>query len=296
MTVAEKRKMGLGRGLSSLLGDAATGHLDDGSPMPATLPIELLKPGRFQPRSRMAEDGLEDLARSVREQGVLQPILVRRDPDEPDLYEIVAGERRWRAAQRAGLHQVPVILRELSDADSCEIALVENLQREDLSAIEEAEAYQRLISEFAHTQDDLARRVGKSRPHVTNTLRLLSLPDSVQAMVRTGTLTAGQVRPLVGVEDAEALAREVADRGLNARQVERLAKAARRPATARPRSAGKDADMLALEHDLSNRLGLSVELKVHRDGGALVIHYQTLDQLDTLLARLSAGPGPADAG
>ncbi len=294
--MTDKRTTSLGRGLSSLLGDAATGHLDDASPMPATLPIELLKPGRFQPRSRMAEEGLEDLARSVREQGVLQPILVRRDPDEPDLYEIVAGERRWRAAQRAGLHQVPVILRELSDSDSCEIALVENLQREDLSAIEEAEAYQRLISEFAHTQDDLARRVGKSRPHVANTLRLLALPESVQAMVRSGALSAGHVRPLIGAEDAEALAREVADRGLNARQAERLAKTARRPASARSRPVGKDADMLALEHDLSNRLGLPVEIKAHRDGGALVIHYQTLDQLDAVLSRLSTTPESATTG
>ena len=290
MTNGDKRRNSLGRGLSTLLGDAASVDFDEVVAAPTVLPIEFLKPGRFQPRTAMDDESLEDLARSVAEQGVLQPIRVRRDPDEPDLYEIVAGERRWRAAQRAGLHQVPVIVRELSDGDACEIALVENLQREDLSPIEEAEGYQRLMRDFAHSQDELARRVGKSRPHVANTLRLLSLPETVRAMVRSGELTAGHARPLIGTEDPEALARAIVQRGLNVRQTERLAKAPPRATTARP-TAAKDADTVALEHDLGARLGLSVEIKRRGDGGALVIHYRTLDQLDAVLARL-ARPGP----
>lgn len=280
MTTTERKT--LGRGLSALLGDEST------SDAAATAPVTALRPGHFQPRKHMDEEALEELAQSIAEKGVLQPLLVRADPSREGGYEIVAGERRWRAAQRAGLHDVPILIRELSDRDACEIALVENLQRQDLSPMEEAEGYKRLMREFARTQEELAETVGKSRPHVANTLRLLTLPEAVQAMVRGGEVSAGHARALIGSSDPVALARTVAARGLNVRQTERLAKATGKAGGRKSAASQKDADTLALERDLSNRLGLAVEIRSTRNGGDVVLHYRSLDQLDAILTKLSS--------
>lgn len=294
MMADDRRRKGLGRGLSALLGESIdTLELDGQAGPQITVPIERLHPGRYQPRQGVDEGALEELAESISEKGILQPILVRPHPEQPEDYEIVAGERRWRAAQRLGLHQVPAVVRDLADRDAAEVALVENLQRQDLSPLEEAEGFQRLMNEFSRTQDELAHGVGKSRSHVANTLRLLSLPEAVQDLVRTGTLTAGHARALIGADDPAALARAVIDRALNVRQTERLVQSAGKPPR-RSKSGGKDADTLALERDLANRLGLAVEIQTRRNGGSLVLHYKTLDQLDSILSRLSASPAMND--
>ena len=228
------------------------------------------------------------------------PLLVRRHPEEAGAFEIVAGERRWRAAQMARLHEIPVLVKELTDSEALEIALVENLQREDLSALEEAEAYERLMEEFSHTQEVLSKAVGKSRSHVANMLRLLGLPGPVKEMMDRGELTAGHARALLRSPDPLGLARKVVKRGLNVRQTERLVRKSR-PARAetgareRPgRGAAKDPDTLALERDLTALLGLKVAIDIHGagQGGALTIHYQTLEQLDEVLRRLSHAPPP----
>ena len=288
--MAEGRR-GLGRGLSALLdeveapvaeGPRAAGVVD--------LPIELIRPNPDQPRRRFDEAELEELAASIRGKGVLQPILVRPAMVGGE-YQIVAGERRWRAAQRTGVRSIPALVRSLSDAEVLEIAIVENVQRTDLTPIEEAEGYRALIDKFGRTQADIAEVVGKSRVHVTNVMRLLQLPQGVQALVREGKLTAGHVRPFVGRPDAERLAQEAADRQLTVRQAETLARAApaapagqgRRPATA------KDADTAALEADLSEVLGLSVQIRDAGGAGEVRIRYTTLEQLDDLCRRLSKG-------
>jgi ParB family chromosome partitioning protein len=280
------RRQPLGRGLAALFGDAA----DVAAIEPAAqrrLPIELIRPGAFQPRRRFAEAEIEALAQSIREKGVLQPLLVRPVEEEEAAFELVAGERRWRAAQRVGLHEVPAMVRVLADSEALEIALVENLQREDLSALEEADAYRRLVEELGRTQAGVAAAVGKSRSHVANTLRLLSLPEPVRRRLDDGELTAGHGRALLAAPDPAALAAEVVRRGLNVRATERLvqrrAKAPMRPMPLR------DADTLALERDLTAALGLRVTLAPKRRGGALTLHYASLDQLDRLLRLLRAG-------
>ncbi|MDH3737873.1 MAG: ParB/RepB/Spo0J family partition protein [Alphaproteobacteria bacterium] len=289
----EPRK-GLGRGLSALLGEEAESHpgLEPEHPT-QTVPIEQLSPGRFQPRQRFDDDELASLVESVRAKGILQPILVRRDPEKANIYEIIAGERRWRAAQRAQLHEVPVIVRNFSDAETLEIALIENLQRENLSPIEEANAYQRLMDEFDHTQEVLANTVGKSRSAVANTLRLLTLPESVQELVDTGALSAGHARALVGNDEAESIAGEIVRKGLSVRQAEQLVQRAKGGVrTKSKKSPEKDPDTIALEHDLSNMLGLRVSIKFRGDGakgGSVSINYSTLDQLDDILQRLNQG-------
>jgi ParB family chromosome partitioning protein len=284
----EMRHRGLGRGLSALIGDDVPVTARGEAPKAQrTIPIAFLKPNRFQPRKSFASDDLNDLANSIREKGVLQPILVRPVAGAANAFEIVAGERRWRAAQLAQLHDVPVVVRELSDSESLELAIVENVQREDLNAIEEAAAYHELMDRFGHTQEKLAQQVGKSRSHVANTLRLLKLPESVKAMIRDGRLSAGHARTLIGVPDAEARAKAIIEAGLNVREAEAKTKAkAKSNTTERPR--GKDADTKALESSLENILGLSVEI-IHRGakGGELKIAYKTLEQLDGLVARLS---------
>jgi ParB family chromosome partitioning protein len=296
---AEHKKRNLGRGLSSLLGDdepaADLGELDK-LRSSKTVPVEFVKPGKFQPRHNFDDERFQELVDSVRAKGILQPILVRRHPDDRNAYEIIAGERRWRAAQMAQLHEVPVIIREFSDKEALEVALVENLQRQDLSAIEEAEGYKRLMEEFQHTQEDLAKVVGKSRSHVANTLRLLTLPALVRTLVEEGTLSAGHARALLGSPIAEELAEKVVAKGLSVRQTEKLAQAEGGKAARAPASGGgkvrddehKDPDTLALERDLSNLLGLKVSIKFNGEGGELVIHYRTLEQLDDVLHRLSA--------
>lgn len=286
------RPQKLGRGLAALFGEdsAADGTGADATRGLRMVAIEFLRPGRFQPRRQFDPEQIQSLVDSVREKGILQPILVRRLPNEANAYEIIAGERRWRAAQIAQLHEVPVTIRDLEDSEALEIALVENIQRENLNAMEEAEGYRRLLEEFKHTQEDLARAVGKSRSHVANMIRLLALPQAVRDMVEQGELSAGHARALIGVAKAETIAREVIKQGLNVRQTEKLI-ASTRPATksaakAKPPEPPKDSNTVALERDLSNLLGLKVSIGFHGGAGELIIHYKTLDQLDDVLRRL----------
>lgn len=303
-TVPEEKRRNLGRGLSALLGDsgaAVAASVIEGGPATAagdkprglrTLPVGQLKPGKFQPRRLFDEEAIADLVESVREKGILQPILVR--PHDGG-FEIIAGERRWRAAQRAQLHEVPVIVRDFTDREALEVALVENLQRQDLSPLEEAEGYRRLIDEFSHTQDELAKALGKSRSHVANMMRLLGLPDPVKEMVAQGKLTAGHARALLTASDPVGLAREVVDKHLNVRQTEKLAqeagggKAAKASKGGRPPAHSKDPDTAALERDLTELLGVRVTIKPLGKGGELTVHYGSLEQLDDVLSRLTAG-------
>lgn len=291
MTEPAPRKHGLGRGLSALLGDNVpeapiTGGSERGSGNGLrTLPISAMAPHPGQPRRHFDEAALDDLAESIAARGLIQPIVVRPHGHS---YQIVAGERRWRAAQRARLHEVPVIVRELTDAETMEIALVENIQREDLNAIEEAEAYSRLIGEFGHTQDALARLVHKSRSHVANLLRLLDLPQPVRQMVVEGAIEMGHARALIGAPDAERLARIVADKGLSVRETEKLARDAK-PASQRKSGEGgrPNADIEALERQLGDVLGLNVKIAHGAKGGSLTLAYSTLDQLDMVCQRLT---------
>jgi ParB family chromosome partitioning protein len=299
----EGGKRNLGRGLSALLGAENEDYASlDRVRMSKMVPIELVHPGPFQPRHNFDDEQLQSLAESIRANGILQPILVRRHPQTPNAFEIVAGERRWRAAQIAQLHEVPVLIRELGDREALELAIVENVQRQDLSALEEAEGYRRLLEEFGNTQEDLAKHVGKSRSHIANTLRLLNLPEGVKLLLEQGRLTAGHARALLNAGDPMALAEKVVAKGLNVRQAERLVQGARVPAAkvsavAKPATPVKDADTAALERDLSALLGLKVTISFQGQGGSLTIHYQTLEQLDDVLQRLSQTPpkpGTAD--
>lgn len=283
---------GLGRGLSALLGDAeplvAPAAAAKAPRATNRLPVAFLSPNPYQPRHAFAADALDDLTRSIREKGVLQPILVR--PAGPDSYQIVAGERRWRAAQAAGLHDVPVIVRELSDIEALELALVENIQRKDLTPTEEAEGYARLGEEFGYTQEDIARIVGKSRSHITNLLRLLTLPATVQAMIADGALSMGHARALVGAEDAVALARKIVSDTLSVRQAEALAAVKKGAASRKTTRAArpKDANTRALERNVSVALGLRVAIDHKGErGGTVKISYKTLEQLEDLCQKLA---------
>jgi ParB family chromosome partitioning protein len=315
MSAAEDngRRRGLGRGLSALLGEpivqivktadgATPSHEGPYANAPAaegksglrTIPVEQLRPGKFQPRRVFDADAINDLVESVREKGILQPILVRPHPDGSGAFEIIAGERRWRAAQAAALHSMPAIVRELSDREALEVGLIENLQRQDLSPLEEAEGYQRLMEDFSHTQEELAKTVGKSRSHVANMMRLLALPPMVKTMLDQGDLTAGHARALLTSSDPVGLAQQVLSKGLNVRQTEKLVQKGPGKAKVKAESAtaaggGKDADLLALERDLTNLLGLKVSIRHGGKGGDLSIEYGTLEQLDDLLHRLSNG-------
>lgn len=283
---ADGKRRNLGRGLTALLGGGAEdyGALEK-QKTTRMVPIDLIRPGRIQPRRRMDKGPIRQLAHSIAEKGVLQPILVRRHADEAGAFEIVAGERRWRAAQMARLHEIPVLVKELSDSEALEIALVENLQREDLSALEEAQAYERLMEEFSHTQEALSKGVGKSRSHVANMLRLLGLPAPVKDMLDRGELTAGHARALLRSPDPLGLARKVVARGLNVRQAEKLARGPKKPR----RQATKDADTRAIERDLASLLGLKVEIMHRGERGTLKLHYTSLEQLDDVFHRLSHG-------
>lgn len=288
-------KSNLGRGLDALLGDDPGRPADGADARIARMtPIETLQPGRHQPRRHFAEAEIEELAASIRELGILQPLLVRAMEDPPGGYEIIAGERRWRAAQRAGVHEVPVIERQLTDAEALEIALVENLQREDLSPIDEAEGYKRLADEFGHTQEDLARILGKSRSHVANMLRLLNLPRGVKSLLDNGDISPGHARALLGARDPAKTANAVVRRGLNVRQTEILIRKENAPAgtAARPgaRTPEKDVDTIALERELAALLGLRVEITSAGESGSLTVRYDTLEQLDHVLDRLRHGP------
>jgi ParB family chromosome partitioning protein len=284
----DMRPRGLGRGLSALIGEEAVptrGEARDRAPR--TMPTAFLKPNRFQPRKRFGEEALSDLAQSVKEKGILQPILVRPIAGDPNAFEIVAGERRWRAAQLAKLHDVPVVVREMNDGEALELALIENVQRSDLNAIEEAAAYHELMDRFAYTQDKLAGEVGKSRSHVANTLRLLTLPESVKAMVRNGQLTAGHARTLIGVADPEARAREILAGALNVREAEQRSQSKKGKTH---KHAVEDPNIKALEESVSNSLGLRVQILHKGDkGGEVRISYKSLEQLDDLIHRLKSG-------
>jgi ParB family chromosome partitioning protein len=299
-----RRRASLGRGLEALFGeDDDYGDLSKVR-QSRLVGIEFLTPNPYQPRRRFDDEAFRTLVDSIREQGVLQPILVRQLAGSEGHYQIVAGERRWRAAQQAQLHEVPVVVRDLSDREALQIAIVENVQRQDLTALEEAGGYRRLMDEFRHTQEEIARAVGKSRSHVANTLRLLDLPDEVQAMVQQGELSAGHARALLGCPDPAAAALRVVEEGLNVRQAEALARdlaetggaatrgAGRRGGRGSARPADKDPDTLALEEQMSEMLGLRVTVTPGRDeAGTLAIHYERLEQLDDLLQRLSGGRG-----
>jgi ParB family transcriptional regulator, chromosome partitioning protein len=280
---ASAQKSRLGRGLASLIGDrfdeTALGADEDRR----TVPLAALKPGRVNPRRSFSEAQLEELAASIRERGLVQPLVVR--PSTGDTYEIVAGERRWRAAQLANLHDVPVVVRALSDQEAVEIAIIENVQREDLNAIEEGEGYKLLMDGHGYTQEDVAKIIGKSRSHLANTLRLLKLPDGVQDLVRSGALSAGHVRPLIGRADAAVLAERIVSRGLNVRQVEALTQD-RGPAKSK-RQKSKDSDTRAAETELRETLGLEVEIRKRKgEKGELRIRYTTLEQLEEIRHRL----------
>ncbi len=275
----------LGRGLAALLGDAAV----QAPPQSAgiqKLPLDLLEPNPFQPRTTMDPVALDELTQSVRARGVLQPLLVRPHPSSPGRYQIVAGERRWRAASAAGLHEVPTLAQEMSDTEAAAIALVENLQRQDLNAIDEAEGYDRLIKQFGLTQEALGQAVGKSRAHVANTLRLLNLHPVVKEALRKGDISAGHARALLAHPDAEAALREVLARGLSVRQTEALASREQRPAESGDRSFEPDPDALALEHQLAEQLGLKTKVTFNGKRGVVQFYYNSLDQLDSLLSRL----------
>ncbi len=299
----EKTQRGnLGRGLAALFGDEEEGVVElDQRRSAKDVPIEKIHPNANQPRRHFTEAALEELSESIRSNGVLQPILVRDHGERPGEYQIVAGERRWRAAQRAQLHQVPVVIREIDDGQALELALVENLQREDLMALEEADAYHHLMETFGYTQEALAKDLGKSRSHIANTLRLRALPDAVKALLEEGELRAGHARALLSADEPETLARQIVKKRLSVRQVERLiqqqklrqgAKARAPKAMPKP-GVEKDPDTIALERDLSHMLGLKVTIDFQDEGGALTIRYKTLEQLDDVLRRLNQTPDPA---
>jgi ParB family chromosome partitioning protein len=279
---AQTRRRGLGMGLSALLGEAEPqAQVEQAGTL--RVPIEFLRPSPFQPRRAFAEDELEALAASLREHGVLQPLLVRPAPGAAG-YEIVAGERRWRAAQRAGLHEVPVVVRELGDRETLELALVENLQRSDLAPLEEALAFQRLMQEFGHTQEVLAGAVGKSRSHIANTLRLLGLDEPLREMLTDGRLSAGHARALLGARDPQTLAALVIEKGLNVRQTEELVRReGERPARVPTEPSADTAD---LARQLTSRLGLEVGVRGRGKGGVLTIRWRDETQLEYLLKRL----------
>lgn len=309
----QDRKKGLGRGLDALFGEAKAAYdtpaiPDSAANSPALnirlLSPTLLRPGMGQPRRIFSEDSLAELTESVRQRGVLQPILVRPDAQNPGHYEIIAGERRWRAAQRAELAEIPVLIQDFSDSATLEIGLIENLQRADLSPLEEAESYQRLMRDYGHSQSELGALVGKSRSHIANMLRLLTLPDAVKKLVDDATLSMGHARALVNAPNPALLALEVVKGGLSVRETEILAQSAQGKLTQKPtakpplktathavskpsKPASKDDDTLALESSLSTILGLRVSLETYAAGGALTIEFTDFNQLDDLVIKLS---------
>jgi ParB family chromosome partitioning protein len=286
MAMPEDGRSRLGRGLAALMGDVGAEITStERARNQRRVPIEYLRPNPRNPRRNFPDSELAELAASIKERGIIQPVVVRALRGAKDAYEIIAGERRWRAAQRAGLHEIPIVPFEATDSEALELAIIENVQRTDLNALEEAGGYQALASEYGHSHEDIAKIVGKSRSHVTNTLRLLKLPEPVKAYIHAGQISAGAARMLIGAPDPEEMAREIVDRGLNVRQVEALAKdRAKGPAV--KKRAAKNADTLALERRVSDALGLTVTLDHRSKGGVLQIHYRSLDQLDDVLRRL----------
>lgn len=284
-------RKGLGRGLSALLADVDIS--DDQSAgvkvSDSEIPIEKIHANPDQPRKTFAEDDLLDLARSIASKGVIQPLIVRPDPVNIGEYQIIAGERRWRAAQRAKLHKLPVVIRELNDTEVLELAIIENIQRADLNAVEEAQGYRQLMDKFGHTQEHMAKALGKSRSHIANLLRLLNLPDEVLAYVQDGRLSAGHARALVNTVEPVTLARIIIEKGLSVREAEALVKSGRPKAAKKQLRPAKDADTRAIEGDLSAHLGVKVLIdhKPGKKGGELKIKYADLEQLDGLCRLLS---------
>ena len=288
-----RRPSGLGRGLSSLLGEVAQEQPVDGAPGSASqrggvqsIPVASIEPNLAQPRRTFDEEALAELAESIRARGVIQPIIVRPHDGR---FQIVAGERRWRAAQKARLHEIPAIVRDFDDAETLEVALIENIQRRDLNAIEEAQGYKRLVEDYGHTQEELGKLVHKSRSHVANLLRLLDLPQGVQDLVGSGQLSMGHARALIPAKDPEALAEEVVRRGLSVRETEKLVRGGKpRQLRLGPMEyKGADADVAALERQLGDMLGLKVTIRHAPGGGTVALGYSTLDQLDLICLRLS---------
>jgi len=279
----------LGRGLAALIGDVGTESSAERPRGQRRAATSSLRPNALNPRRLFSDTELVELTASLRERGMFQPTLARPVRGAPDAFEIIAGERRWRAAQRAGLHEVPVVIIEATDEESLQLAIIENVQRADLNPLEEAEGYRALVEDYSHTQDDIAKMVGKSRSHVANTLRLLKLPPSIRGYIFKGKLDAGHARMLVGQPNAEKLADEIVARGLNVRQVEEIARQeSGRNGKPHPRkgSAEKSADTLALEKRLSDALGLVVSIDARGERGVVSIRYRNLDQLDDLAQRL----------
>lgn len=292
MSRSIKNSRGLGRGLSALMSDVSQ---SDNTAAPArpdlVVPVERVRPNPDQPRRTFDNDALQELAASVAERGIIQPLIVRVSPDDPQMFEIVAGERRWRAAQIAKLHEIPVLVRSYTDTEVLEVAIIENIQRANLNPVDEAASYRQLMDKFGHTQDQMATALGKSRSHIANLLRLLSLPEEVQQYLVTGALTSGHARTLVGHPQAAALAREYIQRKLSVREAESLAKKGpalkRRPVTGAP--VPKDPDTVQIENELTAalRMKVTIDHKAGDEGGRISISYKTLDQLDDLLRALS---------
>jgi len=278
----------LGRGLAALIGDAAETTSVERARHQRRVPIEFVKPNPKNPRRIYSDTELDELSASIKERGIIQPVVVRAVRGVKDSYEIIAGERRWRAAQRAGLHDVPIVTLDVSDGEALELAIIENVQRTDLNPLEEAGGYDALASEYRHSHDQIAKIVGKSRSHITNTLRLLKLPEVVKAYINAGKISAGAARMLIGAADPEEMAREIVERGLNVRQVEALAKerTGGNGKHKKRKLARKDADTLALERRVSDALGLRVTVDHAARGGTLHVHYRSLDQLDEVLRKL----------
>src|ERR1700691_818365 len=283
--MAEETRLRLGRGLAALIGDAG----DEGAAVARSrgqkkIPIAFLRPNPRNPRKAFNEAELEDLTRSIQEKGIIQPILARTLPGIADAYEIIAGERRWRAAQKAGLHEVPIITVEADDRQALELAIVENVQRTDLNALEEALGYQQLEGEFGYSQSELAKVIGKSRRHVANTLRLLNLPEKAKQLLAEGAISTGHARALLTIADADAIAERIVAQGLSVRDVERLAQ--KTPRASRTASQDKDSDTRALEKTLSDALGLFVAIAHRGESGEVRIRYKSLEQFDDLCRKL----------
>jgi ParB family chromosome partitioning protein len=291
--MVEEPRRRLGRGLAALLGDAGEESPAERPRGQRKVPIEFLRPNPRNPRSQFGETELADLASSIREKGIIQPIIVRAIPSVADAYEIIAGERRWRAAQAVGLTDVPVVLAEADDKEALELAIIENVQRADLNAIEEARGYERLAAEFGYAQGDIARIIGKSRSHVANMLRLLNLPEAAKALVRDGLISAGHARALLALDNPDAVARRIVEEGMTVRDVEALAQAAAADGSAAVASGKKnkfekDADTRALEKTLHDALGMTVDIRNQGERGEIRVRYESLDQLDAICRLLCA--------
>lgn len=291
--MADDSRRRLGRGLATLLGDVAPEATPARARGPRRAPIEFLRPNPRNPRTQFREADLADLTASIREKGIIQPIVVRTVVGVENVYEIIAGERRWRAAQAAGLIDVPVVIQEADDKEALELAIIENVQRADLNAIEEAKGYDRLATEFGYSQSEIARIIGKSRAHVANTLRLLNLPETTRKLLSEGAISAGHGRALLAVDHPDAVARRIVEEGLTVRDIEALGKAPRGSETKSAKSStkpssGADADTRAMEKLLSDALGMRVSIRHRGEGGEISVRYETLDQLDALCQLLSA--------